>query len=149
MRELAHRSKNQMAVISGAILGACLAHFWGWSIGAGLVLGLSLSVASTVVLLRALESRNMVDTERGRIAIGWLIVQDLYAVFVLVLMPVLLVGGADNGGTRIAELIGIVALKIVAFSSGDPAERTLRERLYREACAAGAMQRAHSPTGGR
>jgi len=53
-------------------IGACMAMFWGWSLGAGLVLGLSLSVASTVVLLKALEERNAVSTPNGRIAVGWL-----------------------------------------------------------------------------
>src|SRR3954470_2987050 len=64
-------------------------HFRGWSWRAGVVLGLSLAVASTVVLLRALEQRDEVASPDGRIAIGWLVVEDLVAVFLLVLLPVL------------------------------------------------------------
>jgi predicted Kef-type K+ transport protein len=64
---------------------AAMAVLWGWGLVAGLLLGLSLSVASTVVLLRVLEERNALDTVDGRIAIGWLIVQDLAMVLVLVL----------------------------------------------------------------
>jgi len=70
-------------------LGMGAAHFWGWTLGAGLVFGLALSVASTVVLLRALEDRGLVDSLNGRIAIGWLLVEDLVMVLVLVLLPAL------------------------------------------------------------
>ncbi len=75
----------QIAVAVG--MGMGLAHFWGWSMGPALVFGLCLSVASTVVLLKALESRGLIDTVNGRIAIGWLVVEDLVMVLVLVLMP--------------------------------------------------------------
>ena len=71
------------------LLGIGLAKLLGWSFGGGLVFGLSLSVASTVVLLRALEQRQLLDTKRGRIAIGWLIVEDLAMVLTLVLLPAL------------------------------------------------------------
>src|SRR5437016_2138734 len=74
---------------------------WGWSLGVGIVLGLSLSVASTVVLLRALEDRNTVKSVNGRVAIGWLIVEDLAMVLVLVLLPALarmLGGHVDTAG---------------------------------------------------
>jgi len=70
-------------------LGALVSHLWGWSWGTGLVFGLSLSVASTVVLLRALEDRGILDSVDGRIAVGWLIVEDLVTVLALVLLPVL------------------------------------------------------------
>ncbi|TDP73353.1 YbaL family putative K(+) efflux transporter [Roseateles toxinivorans] len=88
----------QMAVATG--LGMGVAHIWGWSLGAGLVFGLSLSVASTVVLLKALEARGIVDSMNGRIAIGWLIVEDLAMVLVLVLLPALagVLGGVTPGG---------------------------------------------------
>ena len=69
----------------------------GWSPGAGLVFGLALSVASTVVLLRALQERRLIDTERGRIAVGWLIVEDLAMVLALVLLPAL---AGVLGGSR-------------------------------------------------
>ena len=68
-------------------MGMGLAHFWGWSLGGGLVFGLALSVASTVVLLRALEERGILDSLNGRIAVGWLVVEDLVTVLVLVLLP--------------------------------------------------------------
>jgi CPA2 family monovalent cation:H+ antiporter-2 len=70
-------------------MGGGLAHVWGWSLGAAIVFGLCLSVASTVVLLKALEARGVLDTPNGRIAVGWLVVEDLVMVLVLVLLPVL------------------------------------------------------------
>ena len=75
----------QIAVAT--VLGAAVALLWGWSLGAGIVFGLSLSVASTVVLLKALEQRGLLDTINGRIAVGWLVVEDLVTVLVLVLLP--------------------------------------------------------------
>ena len=83
----------QIAVATA--LGMGTAMLWGWTFGAGLVFGLSLSVASTVVLLRALEARGVLESVNGRIAMGWLIVEDLVMVLVLVLLPPLvgLLGG--------------------------------------------------------
>ncbi|HEX8403743.1 MAG TPA: YbaL family putative K(+) efflux transporter [Duganella sp.] len=78
-----------LQIIVATALGMALAHFWGWSIGGGLVFGLALSVASTVVLLRALEERGILDSFNGRIAVGWLVVEDLVTVMVLVLLPAL------------------------------------------------------------
>jgi len=75
----------QIAVAT--LLGMALAHAFGWTFGAGLVFGLSLSVASTVVLLRAMQERRLIETERGRIAVGWLIVEDIAMVLALVLLP--------------------------------------------------------------
>lgn len=75
----------QILVATG--LGLALAMQWGWSLGAALVLGLCLSVASTVVLLKALEAKGLLDTVNGRIAVGWLVVEDLVMVLVLVLLP--------------------------------------------------------------
>jgi len=68
-------------------MGTGLALFWGWSIGASLIFGMSLSVASTVVLIRALERQGLLQTASGRIAVGWLVVEDLLMVLVLVLLP--------------------------------------------------------------
>jgi CPA2 family monovalent cation:H+ antiporter-2 len=70
-------------------MGVGLTHFWGWSLASGLMFGLALSVASTVVLLRSLEEHNLTQTTDGRIAIGWLIVEDLVMVLALVLIPAL------------------------------------------------------------
>lgn len=90
-------------------LGAGLAWLLGWSIGAGLVFGLALSVASTVVLLRALQERRMIETERGRIAVGWLIVEDLAMVLALVLLPAL--AGVLGGEQQAAQAPNILALR--------------------------------------
>lgn len=95
----------QIAVATA--LGMALAHFWGWSIGGGLVFGLALSVASTVVLLRALEERGILDTFNGRIAVGWLVVEDLVTVMVLVLLPAL--AGSLGGVSLDAHGVAIPA----------------------------------------
>jgi CPA2 family monovalent cation:H+ antiporter-2 len=76
-------------IATATLLGMSLAWMLGWDMMASFVFGLALSVASTVVLLRALQSRDLVETERGRIAVGWLIVEDLVMVLALVLLPVL------------------------------------------------------------
>jgi CPA2 family monovalent cation:H+ antiporter-2 len=88
---------GQIAVATA--LGAAIAVSWGWSGGAALVFGLALSVASTVVLLRALDQRNELETANGRIAVGWLIVEDLAMVLALVLLPIFAdaLGGRDAG----------------------------------------------------
>jgi CPA2 family monovalent cation:H+ antiporter-2 len=69
------------------ILGIAVTWWWGWNWGAGLIFGLSLSCASTVVLLKALEARGVLESMDGRIAVGWLVVEDLVTVLVLVLLP--------------------------------------------------------------
>jgi CPA2 family monovalent cation:H+ antiporter-2 len=101
---------SQIAVATA--LGAGLAHLWGWSFGAGLVFGLALSVASTVVLLRALEERNTLDSINGRIAVGWLIVEDLAMVLTLVLLPAF--AGVLGGNPR--SLAGHVASESLGFT---------------------------------
>ena len=99
------------------VLGVGLAHWLGWSPAAGLVFGLALSVASTVVLLRALQARDLIHTERGRIAVGWLIVEDLAMVLTLVLLPPVaqfLSGGPASGG-GLAMAFGVTVLKVCGF----------------------------------
>ncbi|QHP94153.1 sodium:proton antiporter [Burkholderia glumae] len=115
----------QIAVAT--VLGGALALAWGWSLGAALVFGLALSVASTVVLLRALEGRGLVESVNGRIAVGWLVVEDLVMVLVLVLLPPLagLLGGAPEGlaggahtaapGGALWGTLGLTFLKVAAF----------------------------------
>jgi monovalent cation:H+ antiporter-2, CPA2 family len=76
-------------IVIASTLGAGLARLLGWSLGGALVFGIALSVASTVVVLRSLQERRLLDTERGRIAVGWLVVEDLAMVLVLVLLPAL------------------------------------------------------------
>jgi CPA2 family monovalent cation:H+ antiporter-2 len=99
-------------------LGAGLALLWGWELGGALVLGLSLSVASTVVLLRALEARGTLHSMNGKIAVGWLIVEDLVMVLALVLMPALAsfaaADGQEDAGALLAAL-GWTLLKVAAF----------------------------------
>ena len=100
-------------------LGMAIGWWQGWTPGAGLVFGIALSIASTVVLLRLLQERRLLDTERGRITVGWLVVQDLGMVLVLVLLPALagvLKGTGD--GPDSGELIEAIALtlgKVAAF----------------------------------
>ncbi|AQR64421.1 sodium:proton antiporter [Aquaspirillum sp. LM1] len=101
-------------------MGAGVAWAWGWTPGAGLVLGLSLSVASTVVLLRALESRGELASGNGRLAVGWLVVEDLVMVLVLVLLPPLagLLGGHTGGAAQEGALwatLGLTLAKVSAF----------------------------------
>jgi CPA2 family monovalent cation:H+ antiporter-2 len=110
-------------IVIATAIGAAMAMFWGWSFGSGLVLGLSLSVASTVVLLKALEERNAVTTPNGRIAVGWLVVEDLVMVLTLVLLPAFaeVLGGRGDapatGGTDFGlwASLGITLLKVISF----------------------------------
>ena len=103
----------QIAVATG--LGMALTSLWGWSPGGGFVFGLALSVASTVVLIRALENRDLIDSVNGRIAVGWLVVEDLAMVLALVLLPPL-AGWIDGGGAGApsdASLVGALAMTLV------------------------------------
>ncbi len=105
---------GQMA--AATVMGALLSHYWGWSLIAGLLFGLSLSVASTVVLLRALSANGLQDSEAGRIAVGWLIVEDLVMVLLLVMLPALLStssGTADTG--TVWMTLGITLGKVALF----------------------------------
>jgi CPA2 family monovalent cation:H+ antiporter-2 len=103
-------------IAAATLLGAGVGRLWGWSWATGLVFGLSLSVASTVVLLRALEERNASGSPEGRIAIGWLIVEDLAMVLALVLLPAVASSGAPGvtaGG--IAGLVAVTLAKVAVF----------------------------------
>ncbi len=107
----------QIAVAT--LLGMGLSHLMGWPLMGGIVFGLALSVASTVVLLRALQGGDLVETRRGRVAVGWLIVEDLVMVLALVLLPALanVINSADAGGgagALIAPLVGTL-LKVAGF----------------------------------
>jgi CPA2 family monovalent cation:H+ antiporter-2 len=107
----------QIAVATA--LGAVLAQAWGWSLGAAVVFGLCLSVASTVVLLRALEAKGILKSIHGQIAVGWLVVEDLVMVLVLVLLPAL--SGVLSEGTpgvpsgNLGVTVAITLAKVVAF----------------------------------
>ncbi|MGO1000040.1 YbaL family putative K(+) efflux transporter [Lysobacter sp. CA196] len=104
-------------IVAATALGWLMAWLLGWSHGAGLVFGLALSVASTVVLLRALEERRLVETAKGRIAVGWLIVEDLAMVLALVLLPALsgLLKGEVTEGSEVWSQLFITLAKVGAF----------------------------------
>src|SRR5690606_111564 len=103
-------------IAAATAMGTGLALWLGWSLAAGIIFGLALSVASTVVLLRALEARDLIQTERGRIAVGWLIVEDLAMVLALVMLPALagILSGEATGGSLVSAL-GITVLKVGGF----------------------------------
>ncbi|MDP2358232.1 MAG: YbaL family putative K(+) efflux transporter [Beijerinckiaceae bacterium] len=116
-------------IASATLMGMALSWAMGWTLGAGIVFGLALSVASTVVLLKALQERRLVESERGRIAIGWLIVEDIVMVLTLVLLPPLasLLGGVSPTNPEDMRLVmslgvgpiwgtlAVTAAKIIAF----------------------------------
>ncbi len=104
-------------IAAATALGAGVAYLWGWTLPAGLVFGLTLSVASTVVLLRALEAEDAIETPDGRLAVGWLIVEDLLMVVALVLLPAL-AGFATGAGDLDAALpsLGIALAKVAVFA---------------------------------
>lgn len=105
------------------LLGALVSHWWGWGFGASLVFGLCLSVASTVVLLRALEAQGILKSINGQIAVGWLVVEDLVMVLVLVLLPALAEVLAMADTSQVASVsssdiwvtIGITLAKVTTF----------------------------------
>ncbi|KRA44810.1 hypothetical protein ASD80_06640 [Devosia sp. Root635] len=113
------------------LLGFGLGMLLGWDVGGSLLFGLALSCASTVVLLKAMQDRRLLETDRGRIAVGWLIVEDLVCVLALVLIPAFAaLGGSENaphdpfvsfverlagGGIGIWGVIGLTVIKIAAF----------------------------------
>ena len=110
----------QIAAATG--LGMGMAWWLGWPVGAGIVFGLALSVASTVVLLRALQERRLLETERGRIAVGWLIVEDIAMVLTLVMLPALapvLKSGASGAfdWSSLALPLLLTIGKVVAFAA--------------------------------
>jgi monovalent cation:H+ antiporter-2, CPA2 family len=113
-------------IASAVTLTCAVASLWGASFGSSLVMGLALSVASTVVLLRALEVQGILKSASGQIAIGWLIVEDLVTVIILVLLPVFATAlggqplgsnsaGHDHGGGELLVALGIVLAKFVGF----------------------------------
>jgi len=108
------------------VLGMGMSWWWGWSWGSALIFGLSLSCASTVVLLKALEARGVLDSMNGRIAVGWLVVEDLATVLVLVLLPPLasVLGGSSAAvahanplwmsiGQTLLQVFGFIALMLI------------------------------------
>ena len=105
-------------MVAATALGAGAATWWGWPLGASIVFGLTLSVASTVVLLKALEARGALESGPGRVAIGWLVVEDLAMVLVLVVLPPLsgaLGGKASDETTSLTWTLGKTLLEVAAF----------------------------------
>jgi CPA2 family monovalent cation:H+ antiporter-2 len=96
-------------------LGAAVAHVVGWSLTAGIVFGLCISVASTVVLLRVLSDNDKLHTPIGHIAVGWLLVEDVFTVVVLVLLPVLAGSGEPKAPAELALSVGTALAKIAAL----------------------------------
>lgn len=110
-----------LQITVATLLGIAISMAWGWSFGSALVFGLSLSCASTVVLLKALGDRGLLDSVNGKIAVGWLLVEDLVMVLALVLLPamaVLLGGNALEGSDpdqNIWMTLGLTLLKVTGF----------------------------------
>ncbi len=114
-------------IAAATLFGLGLALALGWTVGAGLVFGLALSVASTVVLMRAMQERHLMETERGRIAVGWLIVEDLAMVLALVALPAVapLLGGSSDAaasdplaarfGLGLAGVLALTVIKVAVF----------------------------------
>jgi CPA2 family monovalent cation:H+ antiporter-2 len=105
-------------IAAATAMGAALATWLGWSLQSGLVFGLALSVASTVVLVRALQDRRLLETERGRIAVGWLVVEDLVMVLALVMLPAIALASTTGGSwVDIAGSLVLTLAKVGAFAA--------------------------------
>ena len=101
-------------IVAATLAALAVALWWGWTVEAGLVLGLAISVASTVVLLRALLERDLLATTQGKVAIGWLIVEDLVIVLTLILLPVFATG-TESGERNLLDIglaVGLAAGKV-------------------------------------
>ena len=101
----------QTVVITG--LGLLLAHLWGWSLAAGVLLGLALTIASTVVMIRNLMDQGLLNTSHGQVAVGWLVLEDLMAVLILVLLPAIF----TNTHEPLWQAAGLALLKTGAFAA--------------------------------
>ncbi|HEY9148257.1 MAG TPA: YbaL family putative K(+) efflux transporter [Gammaproteobacteria bacterium] len=112
-----------LQITTATLLGMLAAWMWGWSLASGIVFGLALSVASTVVLLRELANRHLLGSVDGRVAVGWLLVEDLAMVLALVLLPPLaawLAGGAEGAAVADTSLLLTLALtlgKVALFAA--------------------------------
>ena len=110
-----------LQVVMSTMCGMFLARLLGWSWGSGMVFGMTLAIASTVVLLRTLQEHRLMDTQRGHVAIGWLVIQDLLTVMVLVLLPVMAPllkhdpHAAVVGPWQLVLAVGLTIGKVMAF----------------------------------
>jgi CPA2 family monovalent cation:H+ antiporter-2 len=100
----------QMIIISG--LGILMTHFWGWSLMAGLLLGIAVAITSTVVMLRNLMDQGLLNTSAAQIAMGWLVLEDIITVLILVLLPTF----SQNAGGSIWQTAGLALLKTATFA---------------------------------
>ena len=99
--------------VAATLLGAWLTHAFGWSWSSGIVFGIALSVASTVVLIRVLADNNHLHTSAGHIAVGWLVVEDLFTVIALVVLPILF--GNEGGGQGLGAALLVTGLNVAAL----------------------------------
>jgi CPA2 family monovalent cation:H+ antiporter-2 len=127
-----------MQMLVATLVGAGVGRFWGWSWSTSMVFGLTLSIASTAVVLRALESRGLLDSADGRLTVGWLVVEDIAMVLVLVLLPALAppAAGVDPASANLWRSLGVTVLKVGAFMAimlyaGRKAVPALLERVAR------------------
>lgn len=114
------------------LAGAALSHFaWGWSISASVMLGLSISVASTVVLTRGLMDHNLLNTSHGQAAVGWLVMEDILSVIILVLMPALsnTSGAGFDGLNLLFTLLKAAAFGLIMFFVGARAVPWILDRI--------------------
>ncbi|MGE5603941.1 MAG: cation:proton antiporter [Nitrososphaerales archaeon] len=112
------------------VLGFLLTRLWGWSVSAGIVLGLAISVASTVVLLRGLMDNSLLNTPHGQAAVGWLVMEDILSVLILVLMPALsFESGAFDPGALAITLLKAAAFVVLMFFVGSRFIPWLLERI--------------------
>jgi len=104
--------------LAATLLGAVVAFIFGWNLGAGIVLGMAISVASTVVLMRVLMDADMLNTPHGHVAVGWLVVEDIFTVLVLVLLPAVVASQTSGeGGMAIVVPLGKALLKLAALTA--------------------------------
>ena len=116
VRKIASAGALLRMLVVGAI-GIAFSKIMGWSLGTGIIFGLCLSVASTVVMLRGLEHHNMLSSMTGKISIGWLIVEDIVMVLALVMMPVLAAGSSVDGSEGLLMPLAIASAKILLFAA--------------------------------
>lgn len=100
------------------LLVAGLMRLWGWGWGTGLLMGLAISIASTVIVVHAFDRRGERDSLHGRVAVGWLVIEDLLTVLILILVPLLASQGGSSSAEEIGEAVGVGMAQVVVFSGG-------------------------------
>ncbi|HEY9088114.1 MAG TPA: cation:proton antiporter [Anaerolineaceae bacterium] len=116
-------------IVLDTLLGFALTRFWGWTVPAAIVMGLAISVSSTVVLFRNLMDRSLLNTIHGQVAVGWVVMQDIFSVLILVLMPALFSQGSFEWQTLVITLAKAVAFVVVIFFAGVRAILWLLEQI--------------------